>query len=95
MEVKDNRGKMRNNLKPGDVICFYNEGNGKYYGLIAKDTDGNFGLIDPVSGDAFLDDQNVAFKDFCDTNAHFLIDELHKDWDHVEKINAQLVIEDK
>lgn len=96
MKIKDNRGKITDDLQAGDVVCFYdNDDFNKHYGLIVKDVENNFGLIDPENGEAFLGDQNSDFKGFCDSNAKTLIDELNQEYDHVEKVNTQLVIEDK
>lgn len=95
MEIKDNREKTTNNFKSGDVICFYDDEFSKTYAVIAKDSSEYYGLIDLSDGSACLEEENVEFTDFGDQDINSLIDDLHQHWHYVEKVNAQLVIEDK
>lgn len=85
MEVVDKR-RETDEWHVGDVICYWNKPDEKYYGLICEiklPTDSGFGVID-------LENKTESF-------AFPLIDDLQhlvrSEYRHVEKVNAKLVIE--
>lgn len=89
MKVIDKRTERNNDWHIGDVICYWNKPDEKYYGLICEiklPTDSGFGVID-------LENKTESLVSF----AFPLIDDLQhlvrSEFSHVEKVNAKLVIE--
>ena len=89
MKVIDKRPKRNNDWNVGDVICYWNKTDEKYYGLICEiklPTDSGFGVID-------LENKTESLVSFVFP----LIDDLQhlvrSEYRHVEKVNAKLVIE--
>ena len=88
MEIVDKRRKT-DEWHAGDVICYWNKPDEKYYSLICEiklPTDSGFGVID-------LENKTESLVSF----AFPLIDDLQhlviSEYRHVEKVNAKLVIE--
>lgn len=88
MEIVDKRRKT-DEWHAGDVICYWNKPDKKYYGLICEiklPTDSGVGVID-------LENKTESLVSF----AFPLIDDLQhlvrSEYSHVEKVNAKLVIE--
>ena len=88
MEVVDKR-RETDEWHAGDVICYWNKPDKKYYGLICEiklPTDSGVGVID-------LENKTESLVSF----AFPLIDDLQhlvrSEYSHVEKVNAKLVIE--
>ena len=88
MKVVDKR-RETDEWHAGDVICYWNKPDKKYYGLICEiklPTDSGVGVID-------LENKTESLVSF----AFPLIDDLQhlvrSEYSHVEKVNAKLVIE--
>lgn len=88
MEVVDKR-RETDEWHVGDVICYWNKPDEKYYGLICEiklPTDSGFGVID-------LENKTESVVSFTFP----LIDDLQhlvrSEYRYVEKVNAKLVIE--
>lgn len=105
MKVIDKRKeKHPNDCQVGDVICFWNYKDSKRYGLIvelagryyvALLSDSNTKSIGP----GYLSDSGwwagtTFAKVPTDTSVSVLVKYLSSQWDHVEKVNAHLVVED-
>ena len=89
MKVVDKR-RETDEWHAGDVICYWNKPDKKYYGLICEiklPTDSGFGVID-------LENKTESLVSF----AFPLIDDLQhlvrSEYSHVDKVNAHLVVED-
>ena len=88
MEIVDKRRKT-DEWHAGDVICYWNKPDKKYYGLICEiklPTDSGFGVID-------LENKTESLVSFTFP----LIDDLQhlvrSEYRYAEKVNAKLVIE--
>lgn len=88
MKVVDKR-RETDEWHVGDVICYWNKPDKKYYGLICGiklPTDSGFGVIN-------LENKTESLVSFTFP----LIDDLQhlvrSEYRHVEKVNAKLVIE--
>lgn len=88
MEIVDKRRKT-DEWHAGDVICYWNKPDKKYYGLICEiklPTDSGVGVIDLENKTESL--VSFAFPSIDDLQ-HLVLSEYR----HVEKVNAKLVIE--
>ncbi|WP_297818713.1 hypothetical protein [uncultured Lactobacillus sp.] len=88
MKVIDKRTKNRDEQwHAGDVICYWNnDDDTKLYGQITHNTYGyNEADLNDNPGNVY----NTAF-----TNLDNLMKQIANNWDHVEKVNAHLVVED-
>lgn len=87
MKVVDKR-RETDEWHAGDVICYWNKPDKKYYGLICEiklPTDSGVGVIDLENKTESL----VSFAFPLDDLQHLVLSEYR----HVEKVNAKLVIE--
>ena len=91
MKVIDKRKKSKDeDWNVGDVVCYYNQPDEKYYGLICEiklPTDSGVGVIDLENKTKSL--VSFAFPSIDDLQ-HLVLSEYR----HVEKVNAHLVVED-
>lgn len=88
MKVVDKR-RETDEWHAGDVICYWNKPDKKYYGLICEiklPTDSGVGVIDLENKTESL--VSFAFPSIDDLQ-HLVLSEYR----HVEKVNAKLVIE--
>ncbi|WP_297816748.1 hypothetical protein [uncultured Lactobacillus sp.] len=99
MKVIDKRTiKSEETYNVGDVINYYDDEGEKFYGMIIESTKENKYYI------AFLDDDEpgkLSINGLYDNETNCsassvddLITALTNNWDHVEKVNAHLVVED-
>ena len=89
MEIVDKRRKT-DEWHAGDVICYWNKPDKKFYGLICEiklPTDSGVGVIDLENKTKSL--VSFAFPSIDDLQ-HLVLSEYR----HVEKVNAHLVVED-
>lgn len=89
MKVIDKRtNKNKDKFEVGDVVCYYDSANKKWYSLITEVNDRIY-LID-------FNSDYVGMDEFSGEDGYgridTLIDGLRSQWKHVEKVNAQLVI---
>lgn len=85
MKIIDKR-KPKDKLKginAGDVLCYYNFHDVKHYGIIIK--------IDDIWYFFRFDDNSISFFDY---NLDKLLEKLQSVWQYVEKVDAELVIND-
>lgn len=105
MKVIDKRKEKRpNNFQVGDMICFWNYKDSKRYGLIVELTGCYYvALLSDINakniGPGCLSDSGwwagaTATKEPKNTSVSALIEHLSTQWNHVEKVNAHLVVED-
>lgn len=88
MKVVDKRRKT-DEWHVGDVICYWNKPDKKYYGLICEiklPTDSGVGVID-------LENKTESLVSFVFTSIDDLQHLVLSEYRHVEKVNAKLVIE--
>lgn len=89
MKVIDKRtNKNKDKFEVGDVVCYYDSPNKKWYSLITEVNDRIY-LID-------FNSDYVGMDEFSGKDGYGRIDTLiyglRSQWKHVEKVNAQLVI---
>lgn len=102
MKVIDKRKeKFPNDFQVGDVICFWNYADLKRYGLIVELTGRYYvALLSDIDakniGPGCSSDSGwwAATKVPTNTSVSTLIEHLSTQWNHVEKVNAHLVVED-
>ena len=88
MKVVDKR-RETDEWHAGDVICYWNKPDKKYYGLICEiklPTDSGVGVID-------LEDKTESLVSFAFPSIDDLQHLVLSEYRHVEKVNAKLVIE--
>lgn len=78
--------KKNNDWKVGDVVCYYDQPDDKNYGTIIYDS-----IHDKFR---FLIMKRMDLSLLETATPAFLRDELAKEFDHIEKVNAHLVVED-
>lgn len=86
MKAIDKRTEKNNEWHVGDVICYYNQPDNKGYGTILYDA-----IYDKFR---FLIMKQMDLSLLEAATPVFLKDELEKEFDHIEKVNAHLVVED-
>ena len=89
MKVIDKRtNKNKDKFEVGDVVCYYDSPNEKWYSLITEVNDRIY-LID-------LNSDYVGMDESSDEDGYSKVDVLiyylRGQWKQVEKVNAQLVI---
>ena len=88
MKVIDKRAEKNEDWNVGDVICYWNDNHSdnKGYGTI---------IYDPIHDKfRFLIMKRMDLSLLETATPVFLQDELKKEFDHIEKVNAHLVVED-
>ena len=88
MEIVDKR-RETDEWHAGDVICYWNKPDKKYYGLICEiklPTDSGVGVID-------LENKTESLVSFTFPSIDDLQHLVRSEYRHVEKVNAKLVIE--
>ena len=88
MEIVDKRRKT-DEWHAGDVICYWNKPDKKYYGLICEiklPTDSGFGVID-------LENKTESLVSFTFPSIDDLQHLVRSEYRYVEKVNAKLAIE--
>lgn len=91
MEIVDKRRKT-DEWHAGDVICYWDDPNKKYYGLVIKPdlrTNGGCGIVTIESNR----DNGVLSHFVACTNMEDLHDFMKNKYFCVERVNAKLVIE--
>ena len=90
MKVIDKRKKSKDeDWNVGDVICYWNKPDKKFYGLICEiklPTDSGVGVID-------LENKTESLVSFTFPSIDDLQHLVRSEYRHVEKVNAKLVIE--
>lgn len=89
MKVIDKRTERNNDWHVGDVICYWNKPDKKYYGLICEiklPTDRGLGVID-------LGNKTESLVSFTFPLIEDLLHLVRSEYSHVEKVNTKLVIE--
>lgn len=91
MKVIDKRTKKnKDKFEVGDVVCYYDSPNDKWYSLITEVNDRIY-LID-------FNSDYVGMDEFSGEDGYGRIDTLiyglRNQWKHVEKVNAHIVITD-